>query len=221
MLAVNQNARWAPHFSYIRQVVSAGWIGQVVSVHYANHWDHSWVKGSPFEEIRHLILYDYAIHEFDLLTNLMGDREPLRVYASAARSPVHDVRPPLLGQVLVEYEHAQATLVYDACNSAKPYETIVVVGTTGSVRSEGRDENHQQVIVATAEGEWRPVTEGQWFDDGFHGTMGELLSAIAQGRPPVINARQNLRGLALCYAAIESADTHQVVVPGTVTKLPE
>ncbi len=220
-LAVNQNGRWAPHFSYIRQAVAAGWIGEVVSMHCAGHWDHSWVKGGPFEDVRHLILYDYAIHWFDLLTNLMGDRDPLRVYASVAHSPAQDVRPPLLGQVLVEYADAQASLVFDACNNVGSWDTTFVLGTTGSVRSEGTSENSQQVIVSTEHGEWRPITEGRWFDDGFHGAMGELLCALEEGRTPIHNAHDNLRSLALCFAAVESADTHRPVVPGSMRKLPE
>lgn len=220
-LAVNQNGRWAPHFSYIREAIRAGWIGEVVSMHCAGHWDHSWVKGGPFEDVRHLILYDYAIHWFDLLTAVMGTNEPLRVYASVARSPKQDVRPPLLGQVLVEYQDAQATLVFDACNNVGSWDTTFVLGTAGSVRSEGTGENDQQVIVSTAHGEWRPITVGRWFNDGFHGAMAELLCALEENRRPVHNARANLHSLALCFAAIESADTHQPVVPGTVRRLPE
>jgi len=221
LLAVNQNGRWAPHFSYIRQAIAAGWIGEVASMHCAGHWDHSWVKGGPFEDVRHLILYDYAIHWFDMLTAVMGDREPLRVFASVANSPQQDVRPPLLGQTLVEFADAQATLVFDACNNAGSWDTTFVLGTSGSVRSQGTGENDQQVIVSTERGEWHPKTEGMWFNDGFHGAMGELLIAIEQGRAPVHNARDNLRSLGLCFAAVQSADTHQPVVPGTVRVLPE
>lgn len=219
LLAVNQNGRWAPHFSYIRQAVSAGWIGQVASMHCAGHWDHSWVKGGPFEDVRHLILYDYAIHWFDMLRAVMGNRQPLRVFASVAHSPEQDVRPPLLGQALIEYDDAQATLVFDACNNAGSWDTTFVLGTEGSIRSQGTGENDQQVIVSTEHGQWCPKTEGQWFNDGFHGAMGELLIALEQGREPIHSARDNLRSLALCFAAVESADTQQPVVPGTARVL--
>jgi hypothetical protein len=36
--------------------------------------------------------------------------------------------------------------------------------------------------------------------------MAELLCAIEEGRDPVNNARDNLRGLSLCFAAIASAN---------------
>lgn len=221
LLAVNQNARWAPHFSYVREAVAAAWIGPVVSMHCGGHWDHSWVKGGPFENVPHLILFDYAIHWFDMLTAIMGEQQPLRVFASVAHSPEQDVKPPLLGQVLVEYPNAQASLVFDACNNVGSWDTMFVLGTRGSIRSEGIDANHQQVILSTEHGQWHPTLEGQWFDDGFHGAMGELLRAIEEHRTPENNARGNLRSLALCFAAIHSAETHQPVVPGSVTKLPK
>ena len=72
-LAVNQNARWAPHFSYIREAVRAGLLGSIDAIHCDVHWDHSWVKGTPFESVRHLILYDFGIHWFDFVRTIMDD----------------------------------------------------------------------------------------------------------------------------------------------------
>ena len=71
-LAVNQNARWAPHFSYLREAVRGGLVGDVEGAHCDVHWDHSWVKGTAFETTPHLILYDFAIHWFDFITTLMN-----------------------------------------------------------------------------------------------------------------------------------------------------
>ena len=87
-LAVNQNARWAPHFSYIREAVRTGLLGTIDAVHCDVHWDHSWVKGSPFEDVEHLILYDFGIHWFDFLTVVMGAR-----CRAACTPPSRDRRP--------------------------------------------------------------------------------------------------------------------------------
>ncbi len=95
-LAVNQNARWAPHFSYIREAVRAGLLGSIDAIHCDVHWDHSWVKGTPFESVRHLILYDFGIHWFDFVRTIMGDVIPRRIYASMARSATQTIQPPLL-----------------------------------------------------------------------------------------------------------------------------
>src|SRR5262245_47963349 len=58
-LAVNQNARWAPHFSYIREAVRAGLLGSIDAIHCDVHWDHRWVKGTAFGLIRPLICCDF------------------------------------------------------------------------------------------------------------------------------------------------------------------
>ena len=54
-LVVNQNGRWAPHFSYARLVATGGLIGKIFGAHMSCHWDHRWVRGTPFEEVRHLV----------------------------------------------------------------------------------------------------------------------------------------------------------------------
>jgi hypothetical protein len=50
--------------------------------------------------------------------------------------------------------------------------------------------------------------------------MGELLRAIEEKREPDNSARSNLRSLAVCFAAVKSADTGVAQVPGKVRILP-
>jgi predicted dehydrogenase len=219
-LAVNQNARWAPHFSYIREAVRAGLLGSIDAVHCDVHWDHSWVKGTPFESIRHLILYDFGIHWFDFVSTIMGDAVPRRIYASMARSATQTIQPALLAQTIIEYESTQVTLIFDGATRFDHMDRTFVVGHLGAIRSVGPSTEHQRVEMTTAEGIARPRLKGAWFPDGFHGTMAELLSAIADDRQPSNNARNNLASLALCYAAVASAERGEAVKPGSVRQLP-
>jgi predicted dehydrogenase len=218
-LAVNQNGRWAPHFSYARQVVNAGIIGEVFGAHLSCHWDHTWVKGSEFEKIKHLVLYDYAIHWFDIVRCLLKGKKVKRVFASTARSPGQQLMPDLLAQALIEFEDAQATLAFDASLPAGSQERTFLSGTAGSLYSVGSGNQEQLLTVNIASGSWTPKLVGKWFPDGFHGTMGELLCAIEEGRPTTINAADNLLSLELCFAAIHSAESGKPVVPGTVRRL--
>lgn len=219
-LAVNQNARWAPHFSYIREAVRANLLGSIDAIHCDVHWDHSWVKGTAFESVRHLILYDFAIHWFDFVTTLMSGSTARRVYASMVRSATQTIVPPLLAQAIIEYEATQATLIFDGSTRFERLDRTLVVGSLGAIRSGGPTSEEQLVELTTAEGIARPRLKGSWFPDGFHGTMAELLSAIAQQREPTHSARNNLASLALCFAAVASAERGEPVVPGTVRKLP-
>ena len=221
LLAVNQNARWAPHFSYMREAVEADLIGQVASVHCGVHWDHSWVRGTVFEKVYHLILYDFGIHWFDFLSTVTGKQRPLRVYASTAVSPTQDIMPALLGQASIEYPRAQATLVFDGHAAHNPWDEAYVAGSHGTLRSFGPNVNQQTVELSRDGGDYRPKLSGAWFPDGFHGTMGELLCAIEEKRQPSNDARSNLRSLELAFAAVASAMRHEPIVPGTIRKLPD
>ncbi|MEQ8836790.1 MAG: Gfo/Idh/MocA family oxidoreductase, partial [Lacipirellulaceae bacterium] len=191
------------------------------SVHCGAHWNHHWVEGTPFEKIYHLMLYDFAIHWFDFLSTIMGDVEPTSVFASTAKSPSQKIKPALLAQVAVEYPQAQATLVFDGHTEYGQLDHTYIAGSKGTLRSHGVDVNHQTVELSKADGTFSPKLEGKWFPDGFHGTMGELLCAIEQKREPTNSGRNNLRSLSLCFAAIESAEKGQPVVPGSTRKLPE
>lgn len=220
-LAVNQNARWAPHFSYGREAVQQGLLGDVFAVHMGCHWDHTWVKGTEFENIKHLVLYDYAIHWFDMVRCYLGGAQARRVFASTARVPGQTLMPNLLGQALIEFDDAQSTLSFDASVMHGPLEETFVGGTAASFHSTGTGNNDQTCYLSIDGGTWRPQLAGRWFPDGFQGTMSEFILAIEQKRPSQIDASDNLHSLALCFAAIHSAETGQPVRPFEVTRCPE
>ena len=210
-LAVNQNGRWAPHFAWMREAVSAGLIGDVSSVDFTLHWDHHWICGTPFEELPHLVLADFAIHWFDIATAFFGDRRARRVFAAAARSRSQRARPPFLAHACAEFDGGQATFAFNADTAFGQEDRTTIVGARGTLRSVGPGLMRQCVTLHTAEGVAAPQLEGCWFPDGFHGAMAELLCAIEENREPLNSARGNLRSLALGLAAVESAETGQAI----------
>lgn len=220
-LAVNQNARWAPHFSYIRQAIQAGLIGDVQSVSFTLHWDHSWIIGTEFEKVEHLLLYDFGIHWFDLLFHFFpAPRFPNKVYATTARAIGQQARPPMLAQATFEYADAQASIIFNANVKYGQQDRTFVAGTKGSITSTGPSLSEQTVTLHTEEGSATPRLEGTWFREGFHGAMAELLCAIEENRDPVNRARGNLRSLGLCFAAIASSINQTPVTPGEFQQLP-
>ncbi len=219
-LAVNQNGRWAPHFAYMRQAVAGGLLGQLTSASLTVHWDHSWTIGTPFENIHDLVLYDFAIHWFDIVTCFFGARQPQRVFASTARASGQRARPPMLAQVQIDYGDAQASLFFNATVMYGQEDRTYLAGTQGSILSAGPSLSEQAVTLYTPSGYSTPALEGTWFRDGFHGTMAELLCAIEERRAPSNDARGNLRSLELAFAAIASAHEGVVKVPGAVRRLP-
>ncbi len=218
-LAVNQNGRWAPHWSYARHAIDRGLIGRPHGVHFNVDWNHNWIADTDINEIEHAVLYDFAVHWFDILRCFLPEREPIRVFASYEESPSQRADPPLLGQALVEFEGAQATLAFDADTKLGPEDRTYVAGTGGTLKSEGPDLEEQMVTLYTEDGYATPDLEGAWFPDGFRGAMGELLSAVEEDREPYNGARDNLGTLELCYAAVASAEDHEPKVPGEVRQM--
>jgi len=219
-LAVNQNGRWAPHFSFIREALRAGLIGRLMSAHFSAHWDHNWIIGTKFEEIESLVLYDFGVHWFDLAAHFFEGRDALRVAAFATRASGQRAKPPMLAQVIIEFEDGQASIVFNANVEHGQEDRTVVAGTEGTIVSAGPSLSEQSVTIYTADGYAKPTLDGMWFREGFHGAMAELLCAIEDGREPVNNARGNLRGLSLCFAAVASAVEGVVKAPGAIRLLP-
>lgn len=218
-LAVNQNGRWAPHVSYARQAILAGLLGTVTSVDLAIHWDHNWCAGTPFDQLRHLILYDFAVHWFDMVNCYLAGRRATRVFASVQATPSQRTRAPLLAHAVIDYADAQACLAFRADTRYGAQDRTVIVGTEATLVSSGPNLNEQTVTLYTADGIATPRLRGRWFDEGFDGTMSELLCAIEDEREPANAARDNLRSLELCFAALASAESGRPVRPGSVSRL--
>ena len=147
-------------------------------------------------------------------------RDPSASYAATGYAAGQTAKPPLLAHVLVDYPTAQATMNFNAFTRFGPFDRTTLIGTKGTAQSTGTGLQEQNLEIFTADGVMRPELEGQWFDDGFHGTMGELLCAIEEDRTPYHNAADNLRSLALAFAAIASSHDGQPKRVGDVRRLP-
>ena len=218
VLAVNQNGRWAPHLAWMREAVQAGLIGHLQSCHFSIHWDHGWIAGTPFEAMEELILYDFAVHRFDFLASLIGDRASM-VFATTATAHGQSVRPPMLAQALIAFDGGQAALLFDGAARFGAEDRTFVTGSLGTLACQGPDPGNQDVILTNAAGRACAQLEGSWFKEGFLGTMGALLKAIEDGTQPLNSARGNLHALALVFAAVASARRGEPVAPGTVRSL--
>ncbi len=218
-LAVNQNGRWAPYASYIGRAIQAGLIGQVQALSMTLNWDHTWIQGTPFENIHNVVLYDFAIHWFDLCSWFFRGRPARSVFACNAAAPQQKLRPPMLAGAIVSFKAGTATLNFDAHSRFGPQEAFNITGSSGTIRARGPVCGAHDLTLFTARGFAKPKLSGKWFNDGFRGAMGELLCAIEEDREPLNSARENLASLALCFAAVKSANTGQVQTPGQVRRL--
>ena len=220
-LAVNQNGRWAPHFSYLRAARGAGLLGTVTSGDFSVHWDHDEdVAGSRFAAMPDLILHDFGIHWFDIVADVFRDAGVARrVYASVGRDPGQSIAAPAQAQVLIDYEGAQVSLVFRGACGIDEAGRYRVTGTQGAVTSAGPALGANVARFSAREGSVDVPLAGHWFREGFLGTMGELLRALEDGDTPANDARTVLGGLQLCYAAVASARQGAPIDPATVRAL--
>ena len=204
-----------------RRCAPACW-ATIDAVHCDVHWDHSWVKGTArSNDVDHLILYDFAIHWFDFLTTLMGEQQPracLRLDGPLRHAGHHARR--CWARRSIEYESRRRRSSSTASRSSSRIDRTLVVGTTARSAASAPRVKSRRVELDTPNGIARPKLKGCWFPDGFHGTMAELLVRDREKREPTHSARNNLASLALCFAAVASAERGKPIVPGTVRRLP-
>jgi predicted dehydrogenase len=220
-LAVNQNGRWSPHWCYLRRAVQAGLPGQLQAVDFSVYWDHNWVAETPFDEIRHLLLYDFAIHWFDMAQCLAGETQPDRVFAMLDHGAHQRAKPALQAQVVVSYPTHQVSMAFRGNTGHGPSDRTRLVGDQATFESLGADLNHQRLTQITADGRATFTPKGHWFPQGFHGAMAELLCAIESDRLPENDAANNLASLQLCFAAAMSADRAAPIAPEQAQQMPE
>jgi predicted dehydrogenase len=146
----------------------------------------------------------------------MDGKAATSVTAHTARGSAQRTQGPLLAQALIDYGTALASFSFSADCHGGNHDQTTITGADGLIHCHGPDLNTQQVSIQRAGDTTTIPLDGHWFPDGFHGTMAELMRAIAADDIPSNNARDNLTSLALTYAAMASADRGEAVQPGTV-----
>lgn len=220
-LAVNQNGRWSPHFGYLLAASRAGLLGEVFAADFAVTWDHDRpMVGTPFALMDDVILLDFGIHWFDVVSTLFEGRQARSVYGLATRTTSQETGVPTLASAVIDFGDAQATLLFRASTRVGEEGRYRVDGSRASLRSAGPSLGGPDLVVSTEEGDLAVQLEGAWMPDGLAGTMGELLTALDEDREPTTSARVVLQGLRLCFAAVQSALRGAPVDPATITRRP-
>lgn len=224
VLAVNQNMRFDHGIRALRTLLRRGDLGEPVlatlEMRAVPHWQDF------LKDDEHLTLLNMSIHHLDAFRFLFGD--PERVFASA-RSDPRTAFPHRDGIALYVLEYAgglRATAWDDvwAGPDDAPRDDVIrwrVEGTEGMAQGTigwpsfpARTPSTIDVALR-GEGAWRrPRWPYAWFPDAFAGPMASLMRAIEEGGPPEdVEARDNLRTMALVEACYRSLDEHRAVRP--------
>ncbi|CUR60472.1 putative Oxidoreductase domain protein [metagenome] len=227
VVAANHNARWAPPWRLATLLVRAGAIGDVVGVTHLHDKALPPLVGTPFDDVPHMLLTDYLLHWIDISRCWLeagstdGCGRVARVQASDSRvpgQPADSVNPWSATINLQAVSGATATLrIAGNVTSSDPGCPFWIHGTTGSLRGSVLLDS-DRLVLDRGDGAVDLPLSGAWFVDGFAGTMAELMSALAEGRPAENAAAEALTSARLMLAAAESADTGgtPVAVPADV-----
>ena len=216
--AVIQNRRYDANIRRLRRLLDTGAIGPITTVnsdfyigaHMGGWWYH----------MPHVLLLDMAIHTFDAARLITG-ADPVSVYCKewnpagswfdhhASAVAIFE----MTGGIVYSYRGSW-------CGEGlrTPWESEWrVLGTKGSARWDGAEQIDAQIATdvpgyfATLEDV--PIPQAHPNDRiGSHaGQIRDFVNCVREGRTPETACTDNIKSLAMVFAAIESAETGQTV----------
>lgn len=202
VMAVNQNARWAPAFRAAKILLDAGCAGAIRAINIT-------ARRPPRSGD---VLLNFSVHSLDLVRYYLG-REPSRVFACVTEAKNPDQS---FINVTLDFGAGVQGCIWDDCaghlNVDSPWD-FYIAGNEGSIRGsdyfggvlgqawvEGWNQKTPEIVV-------RPRLRYAWQPDAFANVMSDFLDAIVEGRSPIASGEDNLKSVRLLYAARESATT--------------
>jgi len=216
--AVVQNRRFISGVRRIRQLLESGALGELTALHC------DFFVGAHFggfrEEMENVLLLDMAIHTLDA-ARFMAGKAPRAVYCLENNPRGSWYNHGAAANAIFEFED-DVVFNYRGSWSAEGANTSWesawrIIGTKGTLLWDGADK-FEAKIVAGDSGFFRDLASVEIPEpanlDQTHGhasVITEFLDAIEAGRQPETAGSDNIKSLAMVFAAIESARTHQRV----------
>lgn len=218
-LMINQQARWAPAHRALKLVAESGVLGHIYSVMNI-HRAFQDQPGSWYVALENFNIVDHGIHYIDLSRYFTG-LTPLRVKATTTMVPGQVAVTPMIYTILLEYApeaQIMSTLHFNNIIQTRAMHSYdwYLDGTLGSAAV-----SHSELVISFKDNPQQKqvyAIQGRWFPDAFGGSMGELLRALAENRPPQTSGQDNLNSIKIAYAAIDSSNTGRAVEMAEVGK---
>lgn len=217
--AVIQNRRYDPNIRRVQRFVQSGGLGDLTTL------NADFYVGAHFGGFRdvmeHVLLLDMAIHTFDA-ARLISGQDPVSVYC-------HEWNPrgswyahganavaifEMTGGVVFTYRGSWASE-----GARTTWESDWrVVGTKGSVLWDGSDHPTSSLVRETTgllsdfTGAELPPADPHDRVGGHLGLIKEAVASLRSGQPAETAAVDNVRSLAMVFAAIESAESGRKVM---------
>ena len=210
VLMVSQNYRFRPWARTMRELITSGKFGapDSISIRFAKALTFD---GTFRFTMDHPLVRDMSIHHFDLVRALTG-REPISVYARTWRPSWSWFEHDPCAAVLFEFEGG-LEVVYEGSWVTRGRETtwdgywnvecedavIELRGDRVHITPAGHPDQDTEVEI------------GSRTASGQTAALIELQESIIEGREPETSGRDNLRSMAMSFAAMESSDRRRPV----------
>ncbi len=225
VLWVGMEYRYMPATARLIAEVRSGAVGELKMLAIREHRFPFLEKVNDWNRFNHNsggTLVEKCCHHFDLMNLIIGS-SPTRIYASGSQAVNHlderyeGRRPDILDNayVIVDYEGGRRAML-DLCMFAEGgenQEELVAVGDRGKVEARLPS---GLVFIGSRDGEWfsptiETATDGRIVHTGSHHGASyiehlEFLSAIRNGVPPQVSARDGLLAVAMGVAAQRSIE---------------
>jgi predicted dehydrogenase len=216
--AIVQNRRFISGVRRIRQLIESGALGDVTALHC------DFFVGAHFggfrDEMENVLLLDMAIHTLDA-ARFMAGAAPKAVYCLENNPRGSWYAHGAAANAIFEFDDGivfnyRGSWCAEGANTS--WESAWrVVGTRGTLTWDGA-ELFEARVVAGDSGFFRdlatievPAPKDMDQTHGHASVLAEFLDAIEAGRPPETASNDNIKSLAMVFAAIESAKTRQRV----------
>ena len=217
--AVVQNRRYVEGVRRIREMIESGVLGELTALH-ADFFIGAHFGGFR-EQMQDVLLLDMAIHTLDA-ARFMAGADPLAVYALESNPRGSWYAHGAAANAIFEFSD-DVLFTYRGSWVAEGGTTSWesqwrIVGTTGTLLWDGA-ERFEARAVAGDSGFLRPLRDvavppppRPAQTHGHASVIAEFLDAIETGRVPETAGSDNIKSLAMVFAAIESARTRQRVL---------
>lgn len=216
--AIVQNRRFIAGVRRIQRAIAEGLIGELTGLHC------DFFIGAHFggfrEDMDNVLLLDMAIHTLDA-ARFMAGKTPLAVYCHESNPRGSWYRTGSAANAIFEFSDDvvftyRGSWVAEGANTSWE-STWRFVGTKGTILWDGEEAFDAKVVTGT-DGFLRELSPAAIPDPadlgqthGHASVIAEFLNAIEAGRAPETASDDNIKSLAMVFAAIQSAQTHQRV----------
>jgi predicted dehydrogenase len=212
VFAVTQNRRFNAGIRRVRAAIESGILGEINAIHC------DFFVGAHFGGFRdamsHVLLLDMAIHTFDAMRFVSG-KKPVAVYCHESNPAGSWYAHGSVANAIFEFTDG-VIATYRGSWSAEGANTSWdaawrIVGSRGTLTWDGEAALAANVVDGD-EGFFRPLrpvdvppAPDPGMTMGHVSVIAEFLDAIDDGREPETGGRDNIRSLAMVFAAIDSA----------------